>query len=192
MPAKASLCAIVVPLVLCGCATDGGATRDGVRIERDQFSSTIIVDGPAAGVNPFGGTSGNWFLKSRVDRQTHAVATQLYVDITYAGGWRWYGTAADRSANELTVDKLGSQVAECFGAGVCSRHEIVGIELDGARLRACVLDGYTIRIGAKSGESFTVTIDPAQIHAQLAALAKLGALPAGARPHRPQALSDAC
>lgn len=178
MPAKASMCAIVATLLLCGCAVDGGLTRAGVRIERDQFSSTIIVAGPAAAVNPLGGTSGSWFLKSRVDQKTHAAATQLFVDITYAGSWRWYGTAADRSASALTVDKIGTRVDACFGAGVCARHEVVAVGLDGGKLRACVLDGYAITFGAKSGDSFTVTIDPAQIHAQLAALSKLRALPA--------------
>jgi hypothetical protein len=183
---------IVVALVLCGCAADRGVTRAGVRIERDQFSSTIIVEGPAAAVNPLGGTSGNWFLKSRVEQKTHAVATQLVVDINYVGGWRGYGTAADRAASALTVDKIGTRVDACFGAGVCSRHEIVAVELDGGRLRACVLDGYTIRVGAKSGDSFAVTVDPAQIHAQLAALAKLGALPASAPARRPEAGAAAC
>lgn len=178
MPAKASLCAIVVTLVLSGCAAERGLTRAGVRIERDQFSPMIIVDGPAAGVNPLGGTSGNWFLKSRVDQKTHAAATQLVIDINYVGGWRWYGTAADGSAGALTLERAGTRVDECFGAGVCARHEIVAVAIDGGRLRACVLDGYAIRVGAKSGEGFTVMVDPAQIHAQLAALAKLGALPA--------------
>jgi hypothetical protein len=180
MPAKASVCAIVVPLVLAGCAT-GGTTREGVQIKRDQFSSTVIIVGPPAALNPYGDTSREWFLKSRVDEKTHAVATQLYVDVNYVGGWRWYGTAADRSASKLALDKLGSRVDACFGAGVCSRHEIVGVELDGGKLRSCVLDGYTVRLGAKSGESLTVTVAPAQIHAQLAALAKLGALPASAQ-----------
>ena len=183
---------MVATLVLCGCAAGNGMTRSGVRIERDQFSSTVIVDGPAVAVNPLGGTSGNWFLKSRVDQKTHAAATQLFVDINYVGGWRWYGTAADRSATALTLDKIGTRVDTCFGAGVCSRHEIVAVGLDGGKLRACVLDGYTIRIGAKSGDSFAVTVDPAQIHAQLAALARLGALPASVPPRQPEAAPAAC
>lgn len=192
VPAQASRCAMVVTLVLCGCASESGATRDGARIERDQFSSTVIVVGPPAALNPYGSTSREWFLKSRVDEKTRAVATQLYIDVNYVGGWRRYGTAADRSASELTVDKIGSRVDACFGAGICSRHEIVGIELDVGKLRACVLDGYTIRLGAKSGDSLTVTVDPAQIHAQLAALAKLGALPPGPPQVAKMGLPPAC
>lgn len=182
MSAKSSTCVTVATLLLCGCAAQGGATRDGVRIERDQFSPTVIVVGPAASLDPYGGTYRQWFLKSRVDTKTRAVATQLYVDITYVGGWRRYGTAADRTASPLTMDKIASHVDTCFGAGVCSRQETVGIELDGGKLRSCVLDGYAITVGAKTAESFTVTVSPGQIHAQLAALAKLGALPPDA-PH---------
>jgi hypothetical protein len=188
--ARASICAIGAALFLCGCAAQSGATRDGVQIERDRFSSTVIVVGPAASLEPYGGTFRQWFLKSRLDTKSRAVATRLYVDITYVGGWRRYGTAADRTASKLTIEKIASQVDVCFGAGVCSRQEIVGIELDGRKLRSCVLDGYTIRIGAKTADGFAVTVSPAQIHAQLATLAKLGALPAAA-PHGAR-LGEAC
>jgi hypothetical protein len=190
MPPEASICAIAVTLVLCGCSADAALTRAGMRIERDPFSSSIMVAGPPAGINPLGGTSGTWFLKSRVDQKTHAAATQLIVDINYVGGWRWYGTAADSSASALTLVQAGMRVDECFGAGVCARHEIVAVALDGGKLRTCVLDGYAIRVGAKSGESFTLTVAPAQIHAQLAALAKLEALPAAPTRQAPAQCSS--
>lgn len=169
-------------LVLCGCATQSGATRDGVQIERDQFSSIITVVGPADSIDQLGETIREWSLKSRVDKKAHAVTTLLYVDITYVGSWRWYGVAADGTARDLTVYKIGSQAGTCFGAGVCSREEIIAVEVDGGTLRSRVQDGYPITFRAKSGDSLVVTVSPAQIHVQLAALAKLGVLPPAA-PH---------
>lgn len=177
MTAKVSLGAVVAALLLCGCAsTESEAARAGVQIQRDKFSSAITVVGPTDSLNPYGGTYREWFLKSRVDKKTHTVVTQLYVDISYAGrGWRMYGVATDDTATGLVVDKIGSQVKMCFGSGVCTRDELVRVELDERKLRSSAQDGYAIKLGAKSGEGLTVTVSPAQIEAQLTTLAKLGA-----------------
>ena len=178
MSAKVPLCALVVALLLCGCAsTESEAARAGVQIQRDKFSSVITVIGPTDSLNPYGGTYREWFLKSRVDKKTHTVVTQLYVDISYAGrGWRRYGMAADDTAAGLVIDKIGSQVKMCFGSGVCTREELVRVELDDRKLKSRAQDGYAIKLSAKSGPGFTVTVSPAQIQAQLTTLAKLGAL----------------
>lgn len=177
MSARVSIGATVVMLVLGGCTTQSSLTRAGVQVERDQFSSTITVVGPADSVNPYGGIYREWALKSTVDRKTHAAVTRLYVDIDYSSSSRRYVAAADDAGSGLTIDTIRSQVGTCFGSGVCSREELLGVELDVGKLRSHVQDGYAVTLSAKSGDSLTVMVSPAQIHAQLAALAKLGALP---------------
>lgn len=143
----------------------------------------VVIVGPADDVNPYGGTYRKWLLRSFVNKQARTVATQLYVEIGYVGGWRRYGSAADTTTH-LSVARIGSRVDTCFGKGVCSLDETVGIQLDDAKLQANVVLGYQVTISARSGDSISITIEPQQIQAQLAALAKFGRLSPAAAPAR--------
>lgn len=168
---------------LCGCVTS--AQKPTARIEAIGSSPSVVIVGPADDVNPYGGTYRKWLLRSFVNKRTRTVATQLYVEIGYVGGWRRYGIASDGAAH-LTVTPIGSRVDTCFAKGVCSLDETIGIQLDDAQLQSHAQQGYAVRISAKRGDSFSITIEPEQIQAQLAALAKLGRLsPARATPRQP-------
>lgn len=183
---------LALPLVLlCGCATTPQLPT--ARIEAVGSSPMVVIVGPADDANPYGGTYRKWLLRSFVNRQARTVATQLYVEIGYVGGWRRYSTAADTTTH-LAVAPIGSRVDTCFGKGVCSLDETVGIQLDDAKLQANVLLGYPITISARTGDGITITIEPVQIQAQLAALAKFGRLspapPAGALDRKELSLSS--
>jgi hypothetical protein len=180
--ARISACAAFAALVLCGCVTS--AQRPTAQIQTDRFSPVITVIGPADDVNPYGGTYRRWFLRSFVNKKTHTVATQLYVEANYVGGRRSYSIAADDTGGYLSVDQIASDVDICFGRGVCSLDETVAIQVDDAKLESHAQQGYAVRLSAKSGESFIITIEPEQIQAQLSALERFGRLSSVMSPGR--------
>jgi hypothetical protein len=179
---SATCTAALAATCLCGCATT--PQKPMAQIEAIGSSPVVVIVGPADDLNPYGGTYRKWLLRSFVNKRTRTVTTQLYVEIGYVGGWRRYSIAQD-TATHLSVDRIGSRVDTCFGKGVCSLDETVGIQLDDAQLQSHALMGYTVRISAKSGESLTIRIEPEQIHAQLSALAKFGRLSPVTSPSRP-------
>jgi hypothetical protein len=178
--ARISVCAAFAALVLCGCVTT--AQRPTAHIQTDKFSPVVTVIGPADDVNPYGGTYRRWFLRSFVNKKTHTVATQLYVEANYVGGRRSYSIAADDTGRYLSVDQLASDVGTCFGRGVCSLDETVAIQVDDAQLRSHAQQGYAVRLSAKSGERLIITIEPQQIQAQLSALERFGPLSSAEPP----------
>ena len=187
IPTKLFVCAALAVAFLCGCAS--APPKPMAHIEPIGSGPEVVVVGPADDVNPYGGTYRKWLLRSFVNKRSHTVSTQLYVDIGYVGGWRRYNVASDASnlAAHLSVEPIGSHVDTCFGKGVCSLDETIGIQLDDAQLQAHAQLGYAISISAKSGESLTIAVEPDQIDAQLSALAKFGRL----SPVAPPAVSPA-
>ena len=156
---------------LSGCATPDGGTAAALHIrsiEDDQFSKNVVINGAEVYVNPFGGTFRSWFIRSWVDKKTHAVSHQLYVDISYIGQWEFFSFAADDTAKTLDVTKINSKVGDCFGG--CSLSETIGISLDDSILRSRVTNGYQIKVSAKSGDSLILPISPEQIRLQMAAV----------------------
>jgi len=139
-----------------------------VQVTTDQFSKEVAFVGPIGAVNPFGGTSRLWRIRSWLNKETKAVSHQLYVDIGYIGSWRWYGMAADDQANSLEVIRIGSNVGSCRGG--CSLSETVGIALDDALLRSRASTGFQIKLSAQSGASFIIDVSAGQIAAQLNAI----------------------
>lgn len=176
LPMKLSVCAALAGALLCGCAS--APPKPMARIEPIGSTPMVVVIGPADDVNPYGGTYRKWLLRSFVNKRNRTVSTQLYVDIGYVGAWRRYRVASDASdeATHLAVEPIGSHVDTCFGKGVCSLDETIGIQLDDAQLQAHAQLGYAVSLSARSGESLTITIEPQQIEAQLSALAKFGRL----------------
>ena len=86
-----------------GCATTSGPPKHIMGVQDDKFSQNITIAGGAQSVNPFGGTSCIWFIRSWIDKKTYRVTHQLYVDISYRGDWRFFQMAADDRAKALRV-----------------------------------------------------------------------------------------
>ena len=160
------------------------ATELAVKVSGDKFSKQISFDGPAAAINPFGGTFRQWNIRSWLDRDTKATTHQLYVTVSYDGDWRFYDRAADDSATDLRVTKIGTKVVYC-SAGSCLVSEFVGVDLPEATLKAKAGTGFQIKISAKSGDSLVLEISAAQITAELKAIERYEASnsdPANAGP----------
>jgi hypothetical protein len=145
------------------------ATEAVVKVSGDKFSKLITFDGPAIGINPFGGTFRQWNIRSWLDRNTKVTTHQLYVTVSYDGDWRFYDAAADDNANDLAVTKIGTKVVYC-SAGSCLVSEFVGVDLPEATLVAKAATGLQIKISAKSGDSLVLDVSPAQITAELKAI----------------------
>jgi hypothetical protein len=159
---------------------------DAVTVQSDQFSRDVTIIGPEDYENPLAGTYKDWRLRSWVDKQTHAVRNQLYVEFRYFGGWRFYEAAANDSAEQLETVTIDRHVEDC--TGICSFSEIIGVTLSIESLRAHVASGLPIKISARDGDARIITITPGQIQAQLAAIDRIARQPAsnssGAPPPR--------
>jgi hypothetical protein len=157
-----------------GCAALGGAPQtvgDSVQVESDQFSKDITLTGVGVLINPLGGTVRKWFIRSWINKDTHAVSHQLYVSISYTGDWKFFQWAADDTSKTLEVVKIDSHVDSCSGGFLgCDLSETVGITLDDATLRGRATQGYQIKLSAKSGDALILDISPEQITKQLAAV----------------------
>lgn len=154
--------------LISGCASNGSSTGAAV-ITNDQFSKSLEIRGPSEYENPLVGISKLWFLRSAVDKSNGYATTQLYVYISYLGGtWNFFGRASDIETTPLQVVKIASNVDSC--RTLCSYSETIGIEVDTSVLAKFLDRGYPVKIYGKSGESFVVTVTPAQISSQLEAL----------------------
>lgn len=142
-----------------------------VTVSGDKFSSDYTVAGLRAFRNPFGGISGEWFLRSFVDKKTGTVTDQLYVDLSYIGAWKFFDRAADDHATPLDVVVIGRDVGDC--AGGCSLEETIGVTLDDQTLRSRAATGYEVKIYADSGDALVLPITPQMIGEQMAAIDKL-------------------
>jgi len=111
----------------------------------------------------------NWFIRSFIDKKTHGVTHQLYVDLRYFGDWKFFQSAADDNARPLEVVRISSNVDNC--RGICTLEETISVALNDVILRARAQTGYPIKISAQRGDSFVLTISSDQIQLQIDAIA---------------------
>lgn len=168
MRSRLAAAAVAVAVAALIGPTAVAASPPTVQIAGDKFSKEITFVGPAADVNPFGGTTRTWRIRSWLNRDTKTVAHQLYVEINYIGGWRWYSIAANDNAETMPVVKIASQVGSCLGG--CIMYETVGIELPTALLRARATTGFQVKLTAQSGDTLVLDVKPNMIGPQLQAI----------------------
>ena len=144
-------------------------------IEDDKFDPAVKITGFELYTNPFGGTTRSWAIRSWVDKHSHTVVHQLYVEISYLGDWKFFHTAFDDTARSLEVVEIKRDTGDC-SLGQCSLYETIGLQLDDSVLRSRLQQGYSVKISAKSGDSLVLDISPDQIRLQLDAVDKY-------RPH---------
>jgi hypothetical protein len=153
-----------------------GFEFQGVRLKTDTFSSSVLFSGPQTFVDERMQTRGNtrrWSLVTALDKETHVRVYQVFVQITYFDKtWRFFQDAADEIAKPLDVRVDGRSVIDC-SASHCTYLEGVAINLgNGAALRNYAESGYSIKVTARSGDSFVLEVSPEQIKTQLLAVDK--------------------
>jgi hypothetical protein len=147
-----------------------------VIIMDDKFSARVTFTGPQGFINPFGGTSRTWFIRSWLNKSDHTSTHQLYVETGYTGHWRFWEIAADDHAQSHPVVAIDSTVFDCSG-GSCIYRESVGVDLDDSFLRANAATGFQIKLTGKSGDELILTITPDQVQPVLAAIDAYGKPP---------------
>lgn len=171
----------LLALLLAACV----ARQPEVTVKDDQFSKEVVVVGWGNYVNnnPWGGIFRDWRLRSFVDKATHAVTHQIYVDIHYDDEYQYFDSAADDTARDLAVLRIDHD-SECARV-TCTHYETVGIAIDDATLRARAAQGIQVKLSARRGAEFIMTLSPEQIGLQLAAIDRIihpPAPPAAAAP----------
>ena len=71
------------------------APHAAAKVQDDKFSSAATIIGTLEAVNPLGGTSRMWRLRSWIDKQDLSVRHQLYVETSYFSHWRFWEVATD-------------------------------------------------------------------------------------------------
>jgi hypothetical protein len=160
--------AFAAVLALGGCGTPEMVGMHAIATT-DRFSKDIEINGPAVFVNPLGGITREWHLRSFVAKDTHAVVDQLYVDIDYnpfVREWKFFYRAADEDAEDLPVVVIDRSIP-CRG---CSFFETIGVMLDDATLRAHAATGYQVKIWSRRGDALVLSIAPHMITEQIAVI----------------------
>jgi PDZ domain-containing protein len=162
--------------------------------QTDQFSKTIELTGLRMFAAPLGGenwrtrTNVYWYVRSWVDKDTHAALHQLYVEIAYSGdSWHFYESAADEQATSHPVVIINRSVSDCErGAAysLCDYSETVGVDIDDTFLRSHA-DGFRIKFLGRHGPDFVLVTPAEAVAKQVAALDSLGAVSSG--PSEPTA-----
>ena len=160
---------LLVALLLAACV----ARRPEVTVKDDPFSKEVEIFGWGNYVNnnPWGGIFRDWRLRSFVDKKTHAVSHQIYVDIHYDNEYQYFNSAADDTARDLPV-LLIDRSSMCPRI-TCTHYETVGIDIDDATLRARAARGIDVKLSARRGSAFVMTVSPEQIGLQLAAIDRI-------------------
>jgi hypothetical protein len=154
-------------LLLTACA----APQPHVMVTDDPFSTQVEIFGWGNYENPFGGILRDWRLRSWVDKQTHAVTHQLYVELSYDDEYQYFQAAADDTARDLPVVPIDHS-SMCPRID-CTHFETIGMAIDEATLRARAEQGLRVKLSARRGSTVILLLSPIQIGLQLAAIDRL-------------------
>ena len=162
-------------LSLAGCAqhvvvTGPGGTIPGERpgapqVVDDSFESHARIQG-----GPLRHASGNYLLRSFVDKRTGAVQHQLYATTSYRGDWRFFERAAGEDMRELEFSAISRDVGSCPQYLGCSFTEAIGATLPDTVLRERWTTGYAVKFSARSGHTMVLPITREQIVEQMNAV----------------------
>src|SRR5579859_7635524 len=172
-PSRRALSALAFAIgLLVGAAGPHSAlAAPAVAVQDDNFSPSATFVGPAQAINPLAGTYRQWRLRSWVNKSSHVVTHQLYVDTNYMWGRRSWDAATDDHAGEHRVVRIAFSAPGCRGRDKtgCVFYETVGVELDDDFVRQHA-DGFQIRLTARSGDDLILTVTAAQIAPVLEAI----------------------
>lgn len=169
---------LLVCLALAGCvAQQQDSSIQG--IYTDQFSTFIEVDGAAHSITVISGPTLNWSLTSFIDKTSRAVTYRIDFDYWDLHTVPRFDEAADDTARPLRVMRV-SRKRDC-DPKPCSVDEDVAVMLDANTLLARQNTGYAVKVSARDGSAYVLTITPDMIAKQMTAvnqvLAQLGPPP---------------
>ncbi|HKW52842.1 MAG TPA: hypothetical protein VJO12_04060 [Stellaceae bacterium] len=156
---------LLLILFLAGCV----APQPHVTVEDDEFSKEVVIMGWGLYANPLTTDIYHlWRLRSFVDKQTHQVRHQIYVEIHYEDEYQYFNSAADDTARDLPL--LVIDLSSTCPRSTCMHYETIGVAIDDATLRARAAQGFRVKLSARRGSTLILLISPTQIGLQLAAI----------------------
>jgi hypothetical protein len=152
-----------------GCVAPAEVPNARAVLATDEFSTTLDVVGPMMIDNPFFGIKDNFRLVTHIDKQTHAVAHVIEVEIDHEGDFFKFRYAADDTGTALPLVPI-SREHNVFGV---DRTELLNVIVPESALRAHVASGYRVRLSARDGTYYTIAVTPAMIAAQFDEVAQV-------------------
>ena len=106
-----------------------------------------------------------FFIRSWIVKESGGLLHQIYAQYGYTGKeWEFYTKAYTQEGESLQTVKIQRDVDRYESINVY--HEEIGVTIPDEYLRSH-LNGFTIKIVALSGDSFTINVTPEQIKSQL-------------------------
>ncbi|MBN1695351.1 hypothetical protein JW879_08125 [candidate division WOR-3 bacterium] len=152
-------------VVLLKCATGQAPLRKTVEIDEDIHEKAIVVIGIEERIGSPKSLN-YFFIRSFIFKDSGNVMHQICADYGYTGKeWEFYTKAYSQEGQPLQCVKIDSNVTRYESINVY--YEAVGVTIADDYIRNH-LNGFSIKVSAKSGDSFTVEPTPKQIKSQLA------------------------
>ena len=146
------------------CATGGTPLRKTVEIDEDSNEKVAIVIGIEEKIGS--PKSLNYsFIRSFMYKESGHVIHQICAYYGYTGkDWRFFTSAYSQEGRPLQLVEIDSNVTRYESINVY--YEAVGVTIADDYIRNH-LNGFTIKVSAKSGDSFIIEVTPEQIKSQL-------------------------
>lgn len=155
--------------------TSGGSGAKGVVVREDLSGRFLALIGPRVQHDPpyLGAPDTNYAcLRSFVDRKNGDSAHQLYVAASYDVKRDW-SAAHDSGGQTLQFLPIGRYQIACAPGGACAYSEEFAAKLPESELSQNP-SGFSVTFTETGGSAMqTIAVSPAQIAAQLAALAEV-------------------
>ena len=146
------------------CATGTAPLRKTIEINEDAYEKAVVFIGIEDKIGS--PKSLNKFcIRSWIVKENGGLLHQIYVYYGYTGKeWRFYTKAYSQEGEPLQTVKVKRDADRYESINVY--HEEAGVTIADEYLKRH-LNGFTIKMSALSGDSFTINVTPEQIKSQL-------------------------
>lgn len=161
---------LFIPLIFVGCSSSMYFTeQESPVVKNDSYSEETQILGISkrskAEGGGIGGTSINYFLRSFINKNDSTTLHQVYIQSVYVGSdWNFYQRASLEGGKNLELLEIGRDVS--CSSYVCTYEETVAATIPNDILEEST-SGLSLKVYAKSGNSFIVNLTAEQISAQL-------------------------
>ncbi len=148
------------------CATGNVPLRKSVEVNEDKYEGKEVAAfigieekiGSPKALNKF-------FIRSWIVKESGGLLHQIYAQYGYAGKeWDFYTEAYSQEGQPLQLVIIHRDAD--YYESINVYHEEIGITIPDEYLRSH-LNGFSIKVLAKSGDSFMINVTPEQIKSQL-------------------------
>ena len=142
--------------------------RQTTQADNSEFSTKIIIRGPANVVGKLYGRDASWVqLNSFVDKPTGAISHWVVYDELYdsKGARRWQSATTDKAVSLKTVP-LRLKVSSC-GRGTCIYDESVGAVIPNDVFAEAAIKQLKVKFSGGDGDQYIAYIESDQVRDQI-------------------------